>query len=191
MDGGICVMRILAASSTKPRRTSVPIMTMATLSCPSLATCTGLRMNRWMTAHMIPITIKQLKKILRAKTITPAPDDAAKISAVNIDSRTTQPGDCFFAIPGENFDGHDYIAQALQKNAACIVVQKNIEPPNDKTPILKVDDTIKALGDLARWYRTQLPAKVVAITGSVGKTTTRNIVYNCLKNHFNTLTDII
>ncbi len=106
-------------------------------------------------------------------------------NGVSIDSRTTKPGDCFFAIAGENFDGHDYVADAFAKGAVCAVVSKDIPvgKPTDK-PILKVEDTIKALGDLAGEYRRQADFKVVAITGSAGKTTTKEIAYQALSQHF-------
>ena len=106
-------------------------------------------------------------------------------SRVSTDSRTVKAGDCFFAIAGENFDGHNFLADAFAKGASCAVVSQNI--PADKFPgkaILKVSDTIKALGDLASWYRKNCNFKVVAITGSVGKTTTRQIIYNVLSRHF-------
>ncbi len=106
-------------------------------------------------------------------------------SGVSTDSRTTKAGDCFFAIVGENFDGHDYVSDALAKGAVCAVVSKDIRvgKPTDK-PILKVEDTIKALGDFAGEYRRQSSFKVVAITGSAGKTTTRQIAYQALSQHF-------
>ena len=106
-------------------------------------------------------------------------------SGVSTDSRTTRPGGCFFAISGENFDGHDYVADALAKGAVCAVVSKDI-PVGESTdkPILKVEDTIKALGDFAGEYRRQSSFKVVAITGSAGKTTTRQIAYQALRQHF-------
>lgn len=106
---------------------------------------------------------------------------------VSTDSRTVKPGDCFFAISGENFDGHDYIEDVFKKGAVCAVVQKYITA--EKFPgkcIVKVDDTIKALGDLARQYRKRAGYKVVAITGSVGKTTTRQITHHVLSQHFKT-----
>ncbi len=106
----------------------------------------------------------------------------AYITSVSIDSRTTQAGDCFFAIPGENFDGHDYICDAFGKGAVCAVVSKGTTSADE--PLLKVNDTIKALGDLAREYRRQAGFKVVAITGSVGKTMTRQIAYHVLSRHF-------
>ena len=106
-------------------------------------------------------------------------------TGVSIDSRTTKAGDCFFAIPGENSDGHDYVADALAKGAVCAVVKREFDDSKfaDKA-ILKVGDTIEALGDFAREYRRQGGFKVVAVTGSVGKTTTRQIAYHALSRHF-------
>jgi len=103
-------------------------------------------------------------------------------TGVSVDSRTTQAGDCFFAIPGENFDGHDYVLDAFAKGAVCAVVSKGTRSA-DK-PLLRVNDTVKAIGDLAREYRQQAGFKVVAITGSVGKTMTRQITYHVLSHHF-------
>lgn len=105
-------------------------------------------------------------------------------TGISTDSRTIQSGDCFFAIAGENFDGHDYVAQVMQKGAACAVVSRDV----DGVPglLLRVPDTIRALGDLARAYRQMNPFRVVAITGSVGKTSTRQIVHHVLSKHFRT-----
>lgn len=106
-------------------------------------------------------------------------------SGVSTDSRTAKVGDCFFAVQGESFDGHDYVVDAFAKGAVCAVVKREFDDSKfaDKA-ILKVDDTIKALGDLAGEYRRQCGFKVIAITGSVGKTTTRQIVYHALRRHF-------
>jgi len=109
--------------------------------------------------------------------------EMGSISGVSTDSRAIRRGDCFFAIAGEHFDGHEYVAQALAQGAACAVVSRAIEAPG---PILKVEDTIEALGYLARDYRRNGAYKVVAITGSVGKTSTRQIVYHVLSQHFRT-----
>lgn len=106
---------------------------------------------------------------------------SSPVTGVSTDSRAIAPGDCFFAIVGENFDGHDYVSKAFAQRAACAVVSRDV--PADG-PILKVPDTIEALGDLARAYRQSKPFKVIAITGSVGKTTTRQIVYHVLSRHF-------
>ena len=107
-------------------------------------------------------------------------------TGVSIDSRTAAAGDCFFAITGENFDGHDYVSDAFSKGAVCAVVSKKsiIKKQTGKT-ILEVDDTIKALCDFARDYRRRCGFKVVAITGSAGKTTVRQIVYHVLSQKYN------
>jgi len=106
-------------------------------------------------------------------------------TGVSTDSRTIEAGNCFFAVRGENFDGHDYLSDVFTRGAVCAVVSRDLrnEELADKY-MLRVDDTIKALGDLAAGYRRQSGFKVVAITGSAGKTTTRQIVYHVLSRHF-------
>ncbi|MBN1805470.1 MAG: UDP-N-acetylmuramoyl-tripeptide--D-alanyl-D-alanine ligase [Sedimentisphaerales bacterium] len=113
------------------------------------------------------------------------PEDSGNFTGVSIDSRTIKPGDCFFAITGDNFDGHDYVADAFDKGAVCAVVSKEIKDKKlTGNTILKVTDTVKALGDFARQYRRKAGYKVVAITGSAGKTTTRQIIYQALSQKF-------
>lgn len=136
---------------------------------------------------MKEISLTNLVKIIRASRGARATSDESQVTGISTDSRTVKPGDCFFAISGDNFDGHNFLADVFAKGAACAVVSKDI--PADKFPgkaILKVSDTIKALGDLARWYRLDCKFKVVAITGSAGKTTTRQIVSHVLSQHFKT-----
>jgi len=105
------------------------------------------------------------------------------LSGVSIDSRTIQPGDCFFAIAGDRFDGHDFLEEAQRKQAACVVVQKE---PSAKLsiPVIRVDDTVDSLGQLAAWYRRRLSGIVIAVTGSAGKTTTRHILHHVLSRRF-------
>jgi UDP-N-acetylmuramoyl-tripeptide--D-alanyl-D-alanine ligase len=131
---------------------------------------------------MKPITIENLAKILQASGKVSGANQ--KITGISTDSRTVKPGDCFFAISGENFDGHNFIADVFAKGAACAVVSKEIELLGKI--VLKVTDTVKALGDFASWYRKDCNFKVVAITGSAGKTTTRQITYHVLSKHFKT-----
>jgi UDP-N-acetylmuramoyl-tripeptide--D-alanyl-D-alanine ligase len=113
------------------------------------------------------------------------PGCTSSFTGVSTDSRTVKAGDCFFAIPGENFDGHDYVRDAFAKGAVCAVVSKQLDGEEfaDKR-LLRVEDTIEALGALAAEYRRQARFKVVAITGSAGKTTTRQIIYHVLSRHF-------
>jgi UDP-N-acetylmuramoyl-tripeptide--D-alanyl-D-alanine ligase len=106
-------------------------------------------------------------------------------AGVSIDSRTTKAGDCFFAIAGENFDGHDYLCDAFAKGAVCAVVGRKFDSTTlEDRCLLRVEDTTRALGDLAREYRRGAGFKVVAITGSAGKTTTRHICYHALSRRF-------
>jgi UDP-N-acetylmuramoyl-tripeptide--D-alanyl-D-alanine ligase len=108
-------------------------------------------------------------------------DAGQNVTSVSTDSRTVTPGDCFFAIIGPNFDGHNFLADAFAKGASCAVVSKDIAPNQfpDKT-VLRVKDTVESLGVLASWYRQDCNFKVIAITGSVGKTTTREIIHHVL-----------
>jgi UDP-N-acetylmuramoyl-tripeptide--D-alanyl-D-alanine ligase len=124
-------------------------------------------------------SIEKLARIIDAKQ-TVRSDGA--IAGVSTDSRTIRAGDCFFAVKGNNFDGHDYLAKAFSGGAACAVVSKEVN--FEGRPILQVADTVKALGELAKEYRESENFKVVAITGSAGKTTTREMIYHVLKNHF-------
>jgi UDP-N-acetylmuramoyl-tripeptide--D-alanyl-D-alanine ligase len=134
---------------------------------------------------MKELSITDLAKILNASHSHRASCIEHRATGVSTDSRSIKPGDCLFAIAGPNFDGHDFLADAFAKGASCAVVSKDV--PLDKFQdkiILKVDDTVKALGDLAAWFRRECNFKVVAITGSVGKTTTRQIAHHVLSKRF-------
>ena len=130
---------------------------------------------------MKKFSIEHLARLIKAK---PA-GNSGSFTGVSIDSRTVKAGDCFFAISGENFDGADFLPEAFAGGAVCAVVNKDLKADKfaGKT-ILKVKDTIEALGQLARECRRQGNFKVVAITGSVGKTTTRQIIHHVLSRHF-------
>ncbi len=125
---------------------------------------------------MKEFSIQALARIIKAK---PAKKDGF-FTGVSTDSRTIKEGDCFFAIAGDNFDGHDYVCQAFDTGAACAVVGKDFTGER----ILKVPDTIKALGLLAKEYRSRNNYKVVAVTGSTGKTSTRQIIAHVLRQRY-------
>ena len=97
----------------------------------------------------------------------------AQFSQVSIDSRTLEKGDLFVALRGNNFDGHRFIMQAQQAGACAAMVSSNTESSVVK---LKVKDTLFALGELARLNRMRYQGPLIAITGSAGKTTTKNIL---------------
>lgn len=126
---------------------------------------------------MRPTTISKIAEVIGAK-ILGSGDLSAQVTAVNTDSRSVAHGQCFLAIPGKNFDGHDYIPAALAAGAACAISSRPIRP--DRGIVLQVPDAIAAFGALARWYRLSLSATVISITGSAGKTSTREIVAHVL-----------
>jgi UDP-N-acetylmuramoyl-tripeptide--D-alanyl-D-alanine ligase len=126
-------------------------------------------------------TLQQLAETLSARKS----GRADTVTVVSTDSRSIRKGDCFFAMPGPNFDGHSFVSQALAKGAVCAVVNRGIQLPDaDEKYLLRVDDTVRALGALAADYRTRCHFKVIAITGSVGKTSTRHIVAHVLASRF-------
>jgi len=108
-------------------------------------------------------------------TASPVFATAVNITGVSTDTRTIRPGELFFAIKGENFDGHDHVGDALQKGAAAVVMSDRSKIPSVGITIL-VKDTVTALGDLAKYQRFKLGAKVIGITGSVGKTSAKEFI---------------
>jgi UDP-N-acetylmuramoyl-tripeptide--D-alanyl-D-alanine ligase len=101
---------------------------------------------------------------------------AAHAQGWSIDTRTLAPGDLFFAIRGERFDGHAFTKTALERGALAAVVSE----PSEERPLLKVADTLDALQRLSQWARRRWGKPVVAITGSAGKTSTKDIVSDLL-----------
>ncbi|HUG62257.1 MAG TPA: UDP-N-acetylmuramoylalanyl-D-glutamyl-2,6-diaminopimelate--D-alanyl-D-alanine ligase [Methylomirabilota bacterium] len=99
----------------------------------------------------------------------------AAINGVSIDSRTVEPGEIFFAIAGDRFDGHDFVADALRKGAALAVVSRDRRGAfaDDLGAMIAVDDVLDALRALAAFARSRSEARIVAVTGSVGKTSTK------------------
>ena len=98
------------------------------------------------------------------------------VAGVTTDTRTVQPGELFVALEGETFNGHNFVAQAIERGAIAAIVRKGVIPEAANLPLLAVDDTLVAYQTLARWWRRQCGIRVVAITGSVGKTTTKEII---------------
>ncbi len=101
-------------------------------------------------------------------------------TGVSIDSRTLAPGDLFVALKGPNFDAHDFIPDALAGGAAAVVAERLPEDAPPDAPALLVDDTLRALHDLGRAARAATGARVIGITGSVGKTGTKEALRHCL-----------
>ncbi len=105
-----------------------------------------------------------------------------EIKGVSTDTRTIEQGDLFIALVGEKFNGHDYISVAEKNGAAAVVCSQEVEA---SVPVLMVDDTLLAMHRLASYYRTLLDIKIVAITGSNGKTSTRDMTKTVLSSKYN------
>ncbi len=129
---------------------------------------------------MIVMTLDEISKILHGHKI----GASVPVSGVSIDTRTLSSGDLYIAISGEQFDGHDYIAQAQQSGAIAVVVAKEV---TTKLPQIIVKDTRLALAELAGALRDKLEIKVCAITGSNGKTTVKEMIAAILAVNYQVL----
>ena len=105
----------------------------------------------------------------------------AIVESISIDSRKILPTQVFLAIKGENFDGHDFVDEVINKGAKVIIVHKNIKIKNKGVCCIRVKDTVKALGDIARAHRDKFDIPVIAVTGSNGKTTTKEMIASVLR----------
>ncbi|MBW7458871.1 UDP-N-acetylmuramoyl-tripeptide--D-alanyl-D-alanine ligase, partial [Paenibacillus sepulcri] len=136
---------------------------------------------------MIQKTIQQISVMVRAMNKIPQEQAAVEIRGVSIDTRTLQQGNLYIPIAGERFNGHEFARQAIEAGAAAMLWNKSEpNPPIGGIPVLLVTDTLTAIQALAREYRMQLPVKVIAITGSNGKTSTKDILAGCLSKSFRT-----
>ena len=121
------------------------------------------------------IYVKDVALATGGKIISGNPD--APIDSVCMDSRVVSDNALFVAIPGERMDGHKFLDSAFQKGASCALISREVEAPKGMACVL-VDETVYALQELSRWYMSEhLSMKKVAITGSVGKTTTRDLLF--------------
>jgi UDP-N-acetylmuramoyl-tripeptide--D-alanyl-D-alanine ligase len=128
---------------------------------------------------MINISIGQLAGMIDVENDISAIRDI-KIEGVCIDSRKIEKGNLFFPFKGENVDGHKYVEGAIESGASASLWQKDVPNPPENLPVIIVEDVLAALQNLARAYRQELGIKVVGITGSNGKTTTKDMVANLL-----------
>lgn len=110
--------------------------------------------------------------------------EMTQITGAVLDSRKVEPGNLFFATRGEKVDGHDFIGQVYEKRAACVVCEKE---PFEPIPYILVKDSLQALKDIAEFYRLQLSIPIIGITGSVGKTSTKECIAGVLSQKFNVL----
>ena len=114
-------------------------------------------------------------------------DSGAPVTGVTTDSRAVQPGQLFIPLVGERFDGHAYISKALEGGAAGCLTAREPETLLPGKLYIRVADTRLALKALASWYRNEFDLPVVQVTGSAGKTTTKEMIASVLSQRYNTL----
>lgn len=127
---------------------------------------------------MISFDLQTISSIINSSTA--AKSSKVVASGISTDTRTLKRGDLFFALNGPNFDGHEFIPKAKSLGAVGAVIDVRKSIVEEDLPLLPVFSPLKALGDLAKWYRSQFKIPVVAITGSAGKTTTKDLLSSIL-----------
>ena len=129
----------------------------------------------------------KISKIAEFISATNTPSDKVAL-AYSIDSRTIQPGELFFAVKGERLDGHDFVHSALQKGAVAAVVNRDqLHRYSDASRLLPVEDTLIALQTLATAVRRLWGKPLIGVTGSAGKTTTKEAIAHVLATRFQVL----
>ncbi len=136
----------------------------------------------WLVQTMKSLSVREISAAVGGKILNC--DENKIVLNISTDSRDILKGDLFIPLKGENFDGHEFIDTAFEKGAVCALSEIEI---NTQKTYIKVDNTKKALADLAEYYRNLFDIPVAAVTGSVGKTTTKDIIYSVLGQKFNTV----
>lgn len=108
-------------------------------------------------------------------------------AAVSTDSRSVRAGELFVALKGERYDGHDFVAEAIRRGAAAAIVSKPVAAAAGAAVLIEVHDTLEAMGRIAAAHRSRFALPVIAITGSVGKTTTKEMTAQILSQRFKVL----
>jgi UDP-N-acetylmuramoyl-tripeptide--D-alanyl-D-alanine ligase len=116
------------------------------------------------------------------------PTTVTSFSTAAVDSRNVIPGCCFVALRGERVDGHRFVVEAVRNGASVAIVERSVDLPADsQAALVQVADPLAALQELAAWWRTRVPVRVVGITGSTGKTIAKEIVADVLSRTRSTL----
>ncbi len=131
---------------------------------------------------MLPLKVSEIIEITGGKLICGNP--LGVVTSITTDSRKAEEGSLFAAICGERTDGHNYIDEVFLSGAVCVLSEKEVKVQG---AVILVENTIAALGKIARAIMKKLMIPVVGLTGSVGKTTTRDMTYSVVSKIFNTL----
>src|SRR5688572_4592904 len=129
---------------------------------------------------MKPLTLQQIKNAVGGRALTPLPQHAPTVSAVCTDTRRMQPGSLFVALKGDSFNAHEFIPDAAAGGAIAALVEQMPPQTLPNVHLIGVPDTRKALGKLATYVRKHMRAKVIAVAGSNGKTSTKYLIDSAL-----------
>jgi MurE/MurF fusion protein len=135
--------------------------------------------------HGLRLKASQVATAIGARVLSGDPDTL--IYGISTDSRSIRKGNIFWALSGDHFNGHDFVLDTIKKGAMGAVVSSTFDfrllalSSQYRPVLLQVQDVLKALGDCAAWYKEHLGIKVVGITGSCGKTTTKELIFSILK----------
>jgi len=120
-------------------------------------------------------TLTQLVEVLSADPLNLYETDLTQVSnGIQTDTRILKPGEVFVALRGDKFDGHEFVPTAIARGAIAAIVDSAYENPG--FPVLQVQDTLKAYQQIGRWWRDRFDIPVIGVTGSVGKTTTKELI---------------
>lgn len=134
------------------------------------------------------LSLTQLVDILAATPSNlPETTASAICTGITTDTRSLKPGNVFLALCGEKFDGHDFAGVAVEKGSIAVITERSKSSQLDGVPQIQVEDTLQAYQTIARWWREQFDIPVIAVTGSVGKTTTKELIAAVLSTKGNVL----
>jgi len=130
-------------------------------------------------------TLEYIRAAVSGRLIGPG---AMLVTGISTDSRAVRAGECFLALRGDKFDGHDFVSEVITKGVSALILDENRVPPGfGETALITVADTRRALGLLAARYRTEFKLRLVAVAGSNGKTTTKELIAAVLRRKFGTV----
>jgi UDP-N-acetylmuramoyl-tripeptide--D-alanyl-D-alanine ligase len=144
---------------------------------------------------MLSISLNELLKVTTGKLWDDVKANQTIARGVSIDSRSIKKENLFVAIPGERFDGHQFVSEAAKKGASLVIISQEKTSQVDKEklegiPAVLVEDARKALRDIALWHRNKFEVPTVAVTGTNGKTTTKDMIAQVLSSKFRVLKSI-
>lgn len=172
LGGGQAELPLIAPSAPV-----VPVIEQPVIDAPIIEQ--AITITDWQAAVLAHDVLFTAEALLDATAGAASGPALGAISGISIDTRTLQPGDLFVAIKGDTHDGHDFVAKAFEAGAAAALVAESFATPV-RGPVIRVPDPLQGLEALARAARTRSTAKIIAVTGSVGKTSTKEALRHVL-----------